>query len=124
MHTELLEFLSEGVLPPSCGISRFKVVFLITDTHTHTYRRSTTGKNPHMHTGLHTHTNIRPYTFKRGKKKKKKINSACETYRITLIVFQITPVSAAFPLLNNSYSSFPHKPHHHLRWGERKVKER
>lgn len=59
MHTELLEFLSKGHFPYSLcyGISRFKVVFLITQTHT--YMRLKTKQFSHAYRFTHTHTHTR-----------------------------------------------------------------
>lgn len=56
---------------------------------------------------VNTQTPTNNHTHSKRVKNKKQI-SACGTWRITLIVFQIIPIFAAFPLLN-SYS-FPHKP--------------
>lgn len=98
MHTELLEFLSKCFLLVCCvtSVSRFKVVFLVTHTNTHT--------KSHMHTGLHTYKHHTHSERVKKKTKKLRICSACGTY-ITLIVFRIRFVFAAFPFIQQQLIS-------------------
>lgn len=72
VHTELL---SEGFLPIHCGtgISRVKVVFLLTDTHIH----KNNNQNSHMHTG-YTHIHKKIIHIQKELKKKKKTSRLVE----------------------------------------------